>query len=815
MDTIIQDIRYSLRSLMKKPGFSVIAVLTLALGISGNTAIFSIINGVLIKPLPFQEPDRLMALWEHTSDDPRLSFSFPNYLDVKTLDQVFDDVAAIVGHSFVLTGRGDADRISSARVSANFFQVLGVQPAAGRLFVPEDDTPGQGRVVMLSYDFWQNKLGGDPDIIGQSLTLSGVTYTVTGILPSAVNGRHYAFWYNNNDRPIELWVPNGQFVAGWTSRGSHSGHIAIARLKDGVTQAQAAAALDVLAARLEKAYPEENTGHQFVITPFHTALVGESRTPLFMLMAAVGFVLLIACVNVANLLMARATGRRRELAVRMAMGAARFRLMRQLLTESLVLGMAGGVSGLLIAMWGLDILKSMAPAELPRLAALEIDGAVFGFTFILVLLTSLLFGLLPALHASDTDLNEVLKATNRTSAGKRHARHRGVLVSLEVALAVVLLVGAGLLVRSFYQVISVDPGFQPNRLLTMYMALPLTRYGDIDRQTTFFQQMTARINELPGVQTAGAVTDLPLLDDDISLNMRIEGRPEPAPGENMAPAFRAMTPDYFQAMGIPLMSGRSFDNRDQVESMPVAIINQTMAERHFPSEDPIGKRLRIDWGDHPWITIVGVVSNVKQRGLDSPQADEAVYIPYPQRPFQWMRWMNLAVRTEADAAGMISSIRRTIANIDPDIPISNIRTGDQLLAQTLAQRRFLLMLLGVFATVALIMASTGVYGVISYATGQRTREIGIRMALGARKRQVLAMVMGQCFKQVGAGLLIGLIGAFIVSGYLNAFLFNISPLDPMTYAGVVLILAAAALAACYFPALRAAKIEPMTALRHE
>ena len=802
MNTFWQDLRYGARMLWKKPGFTVVAFVTLALGVGANTAIFSVVNAVLLRPLPFADPDRLVVIRETKLPQfPEFSVSPGNFLDWQRQTTVFEQIAALSGVSYNLIGSGEPERLRGSRVTANLFSTLGVKPALGRDFKPEEDQEGRNNVVIISYGLWARRFGADPNIIGQALTLSGRSYTVIGVMPQT---------FRLLDRATDVWAPMA-FTA--QERENHGDHyiFAFGRLKPQVTQEQATAEMRTIAQRLEQQYPDSNAGWGVKLVPLLQYMVGDMRPALLVLLGAVALVLLIACANVANLLLARAAARQKEIAIRTAMGAGRWRIMRQLLTESVLLALIGGSLGLLLAVWGLDLLLALAPENLPRVKDVSIDARALGFTFGITLLTGVLFGFVPALQASRPNLNETLKEGGRGMTGDaRRQRVRHALVAGEIAVALLLLIGAGLLLKSFWRLQEVEPGFNPKNALAVNLELPRMKYPEDQQCAAFYSQLIERVSSLPGVQAVGASSVLPFADDYV-VGFVIQGRPPVAPGEMRSANYYAVSPDYFKAMGIPLIRGRFFTERDNQDAPRVMIINETMARRYFPDEDPIGKRILITQGPETFREIVGIVGDVKQYGLDT-ETTAQTYEPYLQQPFSFM---TLVVRATTDATSLGAAVRSQVLAVDKDQPVSSIETLEKLVSDSVARQRFSMTLLGVFAGVALVLAAVGIYGVMAYAVTQRTHEIGIRMALGAQDVDVLRLVIGQGMILALIGVACGLIGAFALTRLMSSLLFGVRATDPFVFAGVALLLAGVALVACYIPARRAARVDPNVALRYE
>jgi len=804
MQTLWQDLRYGARMLLKKPGFTLIAVITLALGIGANAAIFSVVNAVLLRPLPFKDPDRLMLIRETKLPQfPEFSVSPGNFLDWRKQNTVFERLVAFSGLSFNMVGTGDPEQIRGMKVTDGFFATLGAQPQMGRDFLAEEDQPGRDNVVILSHGLWQRRFGGDPNILNQTLTLSGQSYPVIGVMPAT-------FRFGGPD--LGLWTPMA-FTA--QQAQNHGGHWlgAIGRLKPGATEDQARTEMITIAGRLAAQYPGANMGWSVKLMPLLEFTVRSVKPALIVLLCAVAFVLLIACANVANLLLARAAGRQKEIAIRTALGAGRARIIRQLLTESALLAILGGAAGLLLAKWGMDLLLKLAPQGLPRMSDVSLDGRALAFTAAVTLLTGVIFGLIPALQASRPNLNETMNDTGRGSTeGRRRQLVRSALVVLEVTSALVLLVGAGLLIKSFWRLQQVDPGFNPDNTLTLSVSLPRTKYPEENQRVAFFQQLLEKVSALPGVQAAGATNPLPL-DGDTVYAFVVQGRAPLPPGAGQSTNFYAVSVDYFKTMGIRLLRGKLFTERDTKEAPHVAVINETMAKKIFPDEDPIGKRITFAGGDSnsDWQEIVGIVSDVKQYGLDQATPMQT-YEPYKQ---QTSPSMTLVARTSGDPANLTAAIRNAVLQLDKEQPIANIRTLDQILSASIAQQRFSTMLLGVFAAVAMLLAAVGIYGVLSYAVTQRTHEIGIRVALGAARRDVLRLVIGQGMLLTLLGVAAGLAVAFALTRLMSTLLFGVSATDPMTFGLIALLIVAVALLACWIPARRATKVDPMVALRQE
>ena len=809
----MQDIRFGLRMLLKSPSVSIVATIALALGIGANTAIFSVVNAVLLRPLPFPEPDSLVAVFETDTQRgmQRGSHSYPNFFDLRSQNTVFENLSCYHGSNFIMTGRGEPARLEGAVVTADLFPLLRVTPMMGRTFVPDEDKPSDNRVVVLSHKLFQKQFGGDAAILNQPITLDGRSYTVVGVMPPG-------FEFPIQNEPVELWTTIAPDASGTepvtNQRGAHFLQV-VGRLKPGVTNEQAQAELTAIAARLEQQYPDTNTRKSLRAESALAALVGDIRPALIILLCAVACVLLIACANVANLLLARATGRHKEMAIRTALGASRLRVIRQLLTESVMLSLLGGAVGLLLAVWWSDLLIALGKEDIPRAVQVGIDWRVLTFTLAVSLLTGLIFGLAPAFHSSKSDLIESLKDGGRgTSEGARRNLVRNVLVVAELAIAVVLLVGAGLLIQSLWRLQRVNSGLQPDNVLTFNVGLPEVKYNS-DRQGQFFIDLKRNLESTPGVQSASTIFPLPLSGDRFSISFEIEGRPLP-PKDHPSADFFTTGVGYFRAMGIPIIKGRDFDDRDKHGSTPVIIITETFARQQFPNEDPIGKRVKpgissYENEDSTMREIVGVVGDVRNRAL-STEPRAAYYVPQTQIPFSQMV---AVVKTNGEPRALIPSVTKVVAAMDQDVPLFGVKSMREYLSASVAAPRFSTTLLSIFAAVALVLTIVGLYGVMSYSVAQRTNEIGIRLALGAQSRDVLLMIVKHGSKLILIGLAIGLGLAFAFTRWIETLLFGVKTKDPFTFAAVAVVLALVALLACYVPALRATRVDPMDALRRE
>lgn len=802
MDTLFQDIRYGMRGFFKRPGFTVVALIALALGIGANTAIFSLVNAVLLRPLPFAEPERLIWVFGNIRNGGnRASVAPGDFLDFRSQNTTFEQFAA----SFTspqpvnLTGSGEPERLSAAVVTGNYFQTFGVVPFMGRSFQLDNEKSEQSQVAVLSYALWQNRFGSDSAIVGKKVTLDAKSFEVIGVMP-----RDFTF-----PATTQLWLPIN-FDAGPQIKQRKAHFLRpIGRLKPGVTLAQAQADTDLIARRMEELYPDTNTGYSLRLVSLPEQLVGNIRPTLLILFGAVGLVLLIACANVANLLLVRAAAREKEIALRTALGAGRLRIVRQMITESILLALMGGALGTLLAVWGVELLVKLSADSIPSTAQVNIDLRVLAFTLGLSVLTGILFGLAPALRTSRLVLSESLKEGRRSSGdGATRNRTRNVLVVIESAVAVVLLIGAGLLIRSFIQLQQTNPGFDAHNVLTMRVDLPREKYSKPEQTGNFFTQLESRVGGLPGVERVGLITELPLTDQRSDMPFVVEGRPPASPAQRMSLDFRLINEEYFGSLRIPLLRGRNFTEQEARQSARVVVISDLLATNIFPNEDPLGKRLVMAFDEKPF-EIIGVAGDIRHRAMERDPLP-AMYVPSIQAS-----GMNLVIRTQGDPASLSAAVRKEVQAIDPDQPVAAVRTMDELVDRSVGASRYRTTLLGLLALVALVLASTGIYGVVSYSVAQRTHEIGVRMALGARRIDVLKLIVRQGMTLVVIGVAVGLAGAIALTRVMASLLFGVTAKDPMTFTVVGLLLATVALVACYVPARRATKVDPLVALRYE
>ena len=814
----MQTLRYAVRMLLKNPGVSLVAVITLALGIGANTAIFSVVNGVLLRPLAYKDPERLMSLWENVPSHGRWRASPANFFDWKKQNTLFEDMAAYGGSALTLTGQGEPEQLIGTRVSSGYFAVVGVEPLLGRSFLPDEYEPGKGQVVILSHSVWQRRFGRAGDIINKTITLDGNVHTVVGVMPAGIypmrpstSGR-----IDFDAQSQQYWVPMS-FTAQWAA--VRSAHVlgVVGRLKPGVTMEQATAEMNTIGARLEQQY-EANKGEGIIVNPFMNELVGDVRPALFTLMFAVGLVLLIACANIAGLLLAQHAARSKEIAIRAALGANRFRLVHQFFIEGLLLSLVGAIAGVGLAALGVDLLLKLLPQDFPRVDLVRIDWRVLGFTFGLSLLTCLVFALVPAWRASKPDLHSALEQSGRSSGpGANRLRLRQLLVVFQVSVAVMLVIGAGLLIKSFWLLRRVDPGFQAQRVLSLEVILPASKYAKPQEINHFFDQLNEAIANIPGVQSTAIAYDHPLQANWID-SFEIEGRVATAETRSLSANFEPVGPDYFVTVGTPVISGRSFTPQDNQDHPGVAIVNETFVRQYFAGENPIGRRMKPSPPPRIWrnerftsFEIVGVVRDVKSAGLQAA-AEPTYYLPATQAP---LSDMTVLVRTTSEPTAIVPSLRQAVAAVDPNQPISNISTMEKIVSDSIARPRLNMLLMGLFGALALILAAVGIYGLLSYAVTQRTQEMGIRMALGAQVSDVLKLVLRQGITLALIGEAIGLLGALALTRVIRRLLFGVTPTDASIFIAVIGVLTTIAFLACYLPARRAAKVDPLIALRYE
>lgn len=816
MHSLWQDLRYGARMLLKNPGVTAIAVLTLALGIGANTAIFSVVNAVMLRPLPYNNPDRLVALWEDVPGKGRWRTAPAAFFDWKNQNTVFEDIAAYGGSTLTLTGAGEPEQLLGVSVGAGYFQVIGSEPILGRIFLPEEYEPGKGRVVILGHAAWQGRFGGDQSIIGKAIPLNDANYTVIGVMAPGI----YPAWPTTSGqisfdrKQQQFWVPMS-FSAQWAAvRTAHVLGV-LGRLKPGITIAQAQTEMDTIAARLGQEY-EANKGEGIIVSAFMDEMAGDVKPALLMLLGAVGLVLLVACANIAGLLLAQYAARSKEIGIRAALGAGRMRLLRQFFLESLVLALLGTVAGIALARFGIDLMLKFMPVEIARLNETQLDLRVLGFTIGLSLITCLLFGLLPAWQASKPNLHSALEQGERTSGpGGLRLRLRQSLVVLQIAMAVMLVIGAGLLLKSFWQIRQVDPGFTPGNVVSLDLTLPISKYKENERINRFFDELNERISAVPGVEGVAIAYDHPLEANWVD-SFRIEGRPPLAPGESQSANFHPVSWDYFRTIGAQLTSGRQFTAVDDQDHPGVAIVNQAFVRRYFPNENPIGQLLRPSPPARIWnnerltsFEIVGIVRDIKSAGLQA-EPEPAYYLPASQSP---LGDMTVLVRTKSEPTALVPALRHAVWSIDPNQPVANVSTMEKIVADSIAQPRLSMMLMGLFGALALILAAVGIYGLLSYAVTQRKRELGIRLALGAQARDVLKLILRQGMVLAVIGIFVGLIGSFALTRVMQTLLFGVTPTDAVTFVVVTGVLFLVALFACFIPARRATKVDPMMALR--
>ena len=815
METLNKDILYGLRQLRKRPGFTAIAVITLALGIGANTAIFSVVNAVLLRPLPFKEPDRLVRVW-HTPPAksfpgmPTFAVSAANFIDWQRDNHVFERMAILNYHGLTLTGVSQPQQVDACAVGAGFFETLGVAPMLGRVFSPEEDQPGHTNEVIVSYRFWQQHLGANRDIVGHNITMDGQNFLVTGVMPESFRFPDFA----------QIWTPMGWTDQEKAVRGEHHSMV-IARLKSGVDVEQAQAEMNTISSRLEQLYPVDDKGWGAVVVPLHADMVNDVRPALLMLLGAVAFVLLIACANVANLALARAFGRQKEIAIRAALGASASRVLRQVLTESIVLALFGGFLGLIVAHFGERFILAFLANQLPDSVVAGLDLRVLVFTAFISVLTGVLAGVLPALRLAKSDVNQALKqGLGRTDTSSGSHRTRSILVVAEVALSLVLLIGAGLMIRGFQQLRNVAPGFDSHGVLTMTAAISRARFPEPQGQVQFFEQVLQRVRTLPGVESAGVIDDIPLDTGGSHQPIAIEGQPVVAMAEQPEVDVRLISPGYMRAMRTPILRGRDFNSQDVAGRTATVLISQSMAQRFWPGEDPIGKRLTLTFSPEYVREVIGVVGDVKLDGLDQERPSTTLYVPLDQvsksEKFGWNSFpMTLVVRAKTAPAGMASAVTNAVQEVDHNIPVRDVFTMEDLVKKSLSQPRFNMLLLGIFAGLAVLLAATGIYSVLSYSVRQRVPEIGVRLALGARLADVLRLVVMEGMKPALLGVAIGIVAALAMGRVVASFIYQVKPSDPLTFVAVAALLGFIALLACVIPAYRASRVDPVIALRNE
>jgi putative ABC transport system permease protein len=817
---IWQDVRYAARTLRKSPGFTAVVVLTLGLGIGATTAIFSVLDGVLLRPFPYADIDRIMILGETTRGGQLISVAWPNYQDWRRQNEVFEAFGVYRGMTLNLTGGNRAERVNASLASSDVFRAVGIQAQSGRTFAPDDDQPAAERTAIISDRLWRSRFNADPTLLGRTITLDNQTHTVVGIMPP---GMRFP------SRLTDVWLPLGLFVDTFpTERGAHPGLTVVAKLKPGVSVERASANMDAIARRLEQQYPMSNTDHTVTVTPYYEQIVRNIRPALLTLIAAVVFVLLIGCANLANLMLAKADGRQREVAIRAALGADRRRIFQQLIVESLLMAIAGGALGALLAAFGVKAFVASRPVSVPRIDLIAVDLRVLAFTSLVSILTGIAFGLAPAIRASSVDLLTSLKESARATVGSAGRRTRSALVVVEVALAIVLLVGAGLTIKSFSRLMAIDLGFNPQHVVTMRMNLPAAGYRDLTRWTAFHEQLLARVSALPGLDAVALNSAVPLEGGGSESEVRYEGQPAPTSvrEEGTTCLFQASTPGYFRAMGVPVLKGRAFTDHDTVTSAPVAVVDESLVRRLFPNADPIGKRIAFEFRGHHgaqdpqpiWREIAGVVRHVHHYGLVGEPPYVQVYTPFAQLPVWFLERrpsMALVVRTPLDAERLAAAIRREVAAVDRAIPVYGVQTMETTVAQSTEQSRLSVMLLALFGALALVLVTLGIYGVLSFLVGRRTQEIGIRLALGATRGDVTRLIVGYGMGLAAIGTACGLAASWGITQSMRALLYDLSPHDPATYAWIVALVWGVALIASYLPARHATRVDPLQALRTE
>ena len=815
MERLWQDIRYGFRTLIKSPGFTLVALAALALGIGANTAIFSVVNSVLLRDLPYRQSDQVMVVWEQNRARGGRNnvASLANFLDWQQQANSFQEMAAFYDATFNLTGEGNPEEIPAQVTSGNLLTMLGTEPALGRVYTKEEAEPGRDDVIVISHGLWQRRFGGVADIVGKKISLNGENVTVLGVMPQGFK------WFmkegSRTGKAAEIWTPtNFASVLNGPTKGRGRFITVAGRLKPGVTHEQAQVEMSTIASRLEQQHAQFNTNMGIHVVPVHEQLAGEIKLALYVLLGAVGFVLLIACANVANLMLARASSRQSEFSIRTALGAGRGRIMRQLLTESVLLSVLGGALGLIIALWGVDALVALSPPNMLGTEKIGLSLPVLAFTFVVSLLTGVVFGLVPTLEVTRLNLNESLKETGKSNMSSRRSRRlsSGFVVA-QVALALVLLIGSTLMIKSFLRLQAVDPGFQTENLLTLRVTVPTSKYSEDNQVVAFHRQALERLKSLPDVRSVGAVSALPFGGNlGARTSFWIEGRPAPPPGQELSTDVRVTDENYFETIGIPVLSGRGFTEQEAKEDRRTIIVNESMARQHFPGQNPIGQYLRVQMMPDPQpMEIIGVVADAKYKTLEGPP-HPMVYWAHPQLVYSEMTYV---VRTNGDPMNLAAAVRREIQTIDKDQPVADVRTMQSWIDELTARSRFGTLLLTIFAGLALVLAAIGIYGMMSYSVTQRTHELGIRIALGAKTLDVLKLILGRGLALTLVGIVLGLAASFILTRFLSSLLFGVSATDPVTFAGLSLLLTAVALLACYVPTRRAMKVDPMVALRDQ